>query len=178
MTNKILLTSFAIWEAHHRSNASDDLIAASLQQGQWAKWHEEPSLLRQLPVDFQLAPQQVIAQIDALQPDIVVCCGMAEHRSVLTLESNGKHQSDMRQTTIALDRLVDGLAVTQVSHDAGDFVCNYLYYSVLKHIQRHRLACRGLFIHVPVLHEANLAPILQDFGMLLQRLQIETLEQP
>jgi pyroglutamyl-peptidase len=171
MTNKILLTSFDIWEAHHRSNASDDLIAAILQQERFAGWYEKLSLLRKLPVDFQLAPHQVIAQINALQPDMVVCCGMAERRSLLNLESNGKHQSTILQTAIALERLVEGLAMTEISHDAGDFVCNYLYYSVLKHIQTHRLACRCLFIHVPVLNEANLTPILQDVWMLLQRLQ-------
>ena len=171
MTNQILLTSFDIWKAHHRANASDDLIAAILQQERFARWHEKLSLLRKLPVDFHLAPQQVIAQIKALQPDVVVCCGMAERRSLLTLESNGKHQSDILQTSIALERLVEGLAVTEVSHDAGDFVCNYLYYSVLKHIQTQRLACRCLFMHVPVLNEANLAPIVQDVWLLLQRLQ-------
>ena len=176
MTNKILLTSFDTWKAHHRSNASDDLIEAIMQQDCFAKWHEKLSLLRKLPVDFQLAPQQVIAQIDALQPDIIVCCGMAERRSLLTLESYGKHQSAILQTAIAVDQLVEGLAVTQVSHDAGDFVCNDLYYAVLKHIQTHRLDCRCLFIHVPVLNEVNLAPILQDFLIILQRPPSKNLE--
>ncbi|PSB25477.1 peptidase C15 [Stenomitos frigidus] len=171
MTKRILLTSFDIWEAHHRSNASDDLIAAMSQPQRFAEWREKVTVLRKLPVDFQAAPQQVIAQIDAWQPEIIVCCGMAESRTKLTVESNGKHQSKILQTSIDVDRLVEDLTVTQVSDDAGDFVCNHLYYSVLQYIQTYRLSCQCLFIHVPVLHEVNLEPVLQDFLTILQLLQ-------
>lgn len=171
MPKQILLTSFDTWETHHVSNASDDLLAAMSQQALFADVEATIKLLRKLPVDFQLAPQQVIAEIDAFQPGVVICCGMAESRIDLTLESNGKHQEDMLRTAIAVDRLVEKLAVTQVSHDAGTFVCNYLYYSVLKHIQHHQLDCQCLFIHVPILNERNLESILKDFLTILQVLQ-------
>lgn len=167
MTNKILLTSFDCWEAHHTSNASDDLIAAMAQQNLFAAWHGKLSLLRKLPVDFHLAPQYVIAQIDALQPDLIICCGMAESRSLLTVESNGKHQSNVLQTTVDIDQLVEDLGFTKASHDAGNFVCNYLYYSVLKHIRDRCLNCQCLFVHVPILNKMNLAPVLKDFLAIL-----------
>lgn len=171
MPKQILLTSFDTWEAHHVSNASDDLLAAVSQQALLTDVKATIKLLRKLPVDFQLAPQQVITEIDALQPDVIICCGMAEGRTNLTLESNGKQRTDMLWTSIAVDRLVENLAVTQVSHDAGTFVCNHLYYSVLKHIQRCQLGCQCLFIHVPLLNERNLPSILKDFLTILQVLQ-------
>jgi pyroglutamyl-peptidase len=128
------------------------------------------SLLRRLPVDFQLAPQFVIAEIGAFQPDVIVCCGMAERRSHLTLELNGKYQADVLRTTVDVDRLVNGLAMTHISHDAGAFVCNQLYYSVLQHIRNHHLDCQALFVHVPPLNEENLVPIANDFFTILRLL--------
>jgi pyroglutamyl-peptidase len=155
MPKQLLLTSFDIWEPHHVSNASDDLLAAMEQQRLLACIQAKIKLLRRVSVDFALAPQQVIAEIDALKPDLVLCCGMAESRTVLTLESNGKHQTDHQLdilwTTIDLTRLVEKTVLTNVSHDAGTFVCNHLYYSVLKHIESHQLRCQCLFVHVPIL---------------------------
>ncbi len=142
-------------------------MTAMAQQDLFAAWHDKLFLLRKLPVDFQLAPQYVIAQMDVLQPDLVICCGMAEHRSLLTVESTGRHKTDALSTAVAVDRLVKRLEFTEVSHDAGTFVCNHLYYAVLKYIRDRGLNCRCLFVHVPVLNEMNLAPVLKDFLAIL-----------
>lgn len=168
MAPTVLLTSFDIWKSHHVSNSSDDLIAAMLQRG-WLS--ETTHLLRRLPVCFQGAPEQVITKITELQPDLVICCGMAEKRQQLTVESNGKHQGEVLQTPIDLDAMVADLTLTKVSHDAGNFVCNYLYYSVLKHSQTLPIASQSLFVHVPLLHANNQDTILQDFRSLLHSLQ-------
>lgn len=167
MAPSILLTSFDIWESHHVSNSSDDLIAAMLQRGWLSK---TTYLLRKLPVCFQGAPERVIDQITQLQPDIVICCGMAETRQQLTVESNGKHQGEVLKTKLDLEMMVANLPATEVSHDAGDFVCNYLYYSILKYLQTAPLASQTLFVHVPRLHADNQELILQDFRSLLQSL--------
>lgn len=171
MSTKILLTSFDIWKAHHKSNASDDLLHAIVKQNLLVPLKVDITLLRKLPVDFQLASQDVIAKLDGLQPDLVICCGMAERRSRLTVESNGNRQAHVLQTTVDVDRLVEGLAITDVSHDAGAFVCNDLYYSVLQHISDRHLACQCLFVHVPLLNEMNLMPIVKDFLTIVQLLQ-------
>lgn len=170
MTKQILLTSFDTWQAHQASNASDDLLVAMSQQKLFENVKAKIKLLRKLPVAFALAPQQVIAEMDALQPDFVICCGMAESRQDLTLESNGKHQEDVLWTAIDLDRLLEKLVTPKVSHDAGTFVCNHLYYAVLKHIQSQQSSCQCLFIHVPILSETNHPSILKDFLVILQRL--------
>ena len=59
---------------------------------------------------------------------------------------------------------------TYISHDAGNFVCNQLYYSVLQHIQAKPQLHQCLFIHVPLLNENNLATIGQDFAAIVQKL--------
>lgn len=172
MTTKILVTSFDTWKAHHVSNASDDLLALALKQGLPA---DRFYLLRKIPVDFQLAPTQVLAAIAEIQPRTVICCGMAEKRSQLSLESTGTKLDTLTgkplekiATTVNLNKLVDSLTITQVSHSAGKFVCNALYHSVLSYLRDRSPATNCIFIHVPVLTSANSSAILTDFMAILQ----------
>jgi pyroglutamyl-peptidase len=166
MPKKVLITSFDVWEAHHRSNSSDDLLVEMLARQQFeASIH----LLRKIPVTFVDAPEKVIAKIQTLQPDVIICCGMAETRSRLTIESNGKFGDEILETQMSLETLVEGLTVTSISDDAGTFVCNHLYYSLLKYIHDSRSRAKAIFVHVPVLTAMNLDAIADDFSQLLQR---------
>ena len=168
MSPSFLLTSFDIWEAHHQSNTSDDLVGELLQR-QWLS--PTTRLLRKLPVDFEQAPAQVIQAVESWRPDIVVCCGMAERRSRLAIESNGTVGMDTIYTPVNVDELVQGLSHTDVSHHAGRFVCNHTYYTVLRYIQSAKLPTRCVFVHVPRLTAANHEAIAMDFTQILTRLQ-------
>jgi len=163
----LLITSFDIWQSHHRSNSSDDLLATlGDRQLLPAKTH----LLRRLPVHFDLAPQRVIQAIEQWQPRHIICCGMAEKRRHLEIESTAKSPQEVLHTSVDLERLTANLSHTQISHDAGNFVCNHLYYSVLKHLRQRRLTSQCLFVHVPLLTDENLSPCVHDFSSLLQEL--------
>lgn len=162
----MLLTSFSTWKDHHTSNSSDDLLE---------QLAPDPlplglQFLRQLPVDFELAPQVAIAQIQQLQPRIVVCCGMAETRHRLNVEVQAVQQQRVLRTSVDVMALVEGLTFTDLSYDAGGFVCNRLYFDVLQHVQTQQPATQALFVHVPVLTTANRDRILTDFRQLLDRL--------
>jgi pyroglutamyl-peptidase len=168
MPKTTLFTSFDIWKQHHTSNSSDDLLGEMIER---KLLPEGVHFLRKLPVDFQLAPKEVIAKINELKPQLIICCGMAEKRKLLTIESNGKSEAEIIQTTINIHRLTKGLVTTRVSHNAGKFVCNALYYSVLKHIQNQQLNSQCLFIHVPLLNQSNRLNILKDFSTIVKNLQ-------
>lgn len=164
MTINILLTSFDTWLPHQPSNASDDLLAkvAEIESLPYAL-----TFLRKLPVDPKLGPMQAIAKIDELQPDLIICCGMAESRKILTVESTAISEGEILQTTIPLSSLVANLTLTEISDDAGKFVCEALYYSVLKHIKEKSLQSQCIFIHVPILTEENMEIILKDFLLIM-----------
>lgn len=167
MDKSLLITSFDIWEAHHVTNAADDLVGEFIQR--WPL--PDLQVLRHLPVDFELAPARVIAALEGWQPQVVICCGMAEQRSRLTVESCGCHLDEVMTTAIDLENLIADLAMTDISHDAGRFVCNYLYYSVLKFIQTNQLPTQCIFVHVPLLNQRNIEPIVADFARIVQRMQ-------
>jgi pyroglutamyl-peptidase len=170
----ILLTSFATWKAEQLSNSSDDLLATLLERNLFG---QEVHLLRQIPVDFELAPRRVLLAIDQIQPQAVICCGMAETRSRLSIEIKGKSETREIYTQLDVDHLVQDRLLTEISHDAGKFVCNHLYYSVLTHLQSHQPHTHGLFIHVPILNPKNLDPIVQDFTAILNLISAITLKQ-
>ncbi|WP_353259845.1 peptidase C15 [Prochlorothrix hollandica] len=163
----LLLTSFDVWLAHHITNSSDDLLEhLHHTQGLPPQCH----LLRRLPVAVAPALAQVQAAILAHRPRWVVCCGMAESRSRLELERQGVRGDRVLHTSLDLPRLSQGLAHTAISDDAGRFVCNDLYFSVLDWLQRDGLATQGLFVHVPPLTAETRSAIVGDFRTVLDRL--------
>src|SRR6476661_6354881 len=113
-----------------------------------------------------------ISKINQLQPDTIICCGMAESRQKLTVESCACCDSDIRKTAVNLEPLVADLAATEISHEAGKFVCEALYYAVLKHICDSQIAAKCIFVHVPILTPDNADKIVADFLLVMRRLTL------
>lgn len=165
--SKILLTSFQTWLPHQKSNSSDDLLE---EVAKLDSFSDSLTCLRHLPVDIAQAGERAIAKINELQPDIIICCGMAESRPQLSVESNARNENTVLKTPVNLDQLVEGSVGTMISHNAGKFVCEGLYHSVLNHVQQNGLKRQGLFVHVPVLSRNNITEILADFQLIMQKL--------
>lgn len=168
MRRKILLTSFDTWLPHQISNSSDDLLERVCQIDCIPS---SLTFLRKLPVDFELAPALALAKIAELQPDVILCCGMAEGREKLTVESRAVCGDETLQTSVDLEKIISGLSVTEISHEAGKFVCEALYYSVLNYLCSSSCwQSQCIFVHVPVLRDENMEPILADFLAIVERL--------
>ncbi len=157
----ILLTSFVPWKAWQPSNSADDLLCEIRQ-------NSLPSIafLRGLPVNLPVARDLTIAKIRYLQPQVIVLCGMAESRQRLSLESNGVRGDRQLYTALDLLKLTVDLPLTDISDNAGRFVCNSLYYDIL----RHTSAC--VFVHVPTLTDENRRAIVSDFRQILNRIML------
>lgn len=166
----ILLTSFQPWLDHHKSNASDDLLE-KLQAQNLAI--AKLIFLRNLPVETQSASEKTIAAIQLSQPDIVICCGMAESRDRLTIESQAFDQDQHYQTTVDLTALTESLSFTTISHDAGKFVCEGLYFHVLKYLCQAKAQTKAIFLHVPIFTNKNEALILKDVTQMLEKLVLD-----
>ena len=165
MNTRILLTSFQTWLPHQKSNSSNDLLLEIEKRS----FCSDISLffLKELPVDVKLASQKVISKIERQKPDVVICCGMAEKRDTLTIESNASYKECCLFTSVDLTRLSRNLKITKISNDAGKFVCEGLYYEVLNFIQSHNRDLSCIFLHVPLLNSGNLDLIVEDFCSIL-----------
>lgn len=166
MNQQVLLTSFTTWLPHQTSNSSDDLLHVVSQL------HAEHSYLRQLPVDIDLASKSAIAKIQELQPDTIICCGMAERRSQLTIEAQAIDRDNVLHTSVDLPQLITGIDGIEISYDAGKFVCEGLYYAVLKHLQDSQKLSRCIFVHVPILNADNSPEITTTFLSILHKLAL------
>ena len=180
MQKKILLTSFAVWLSEQESNSSDDLLLALAKM---ASLPHDLFFLRRLVVDVQLASSRVIAKINELQPDYIICCGMAASRYQLSVEVLASSTSicpqefinspeNIFQTTVDLEKLLVGTAAVEISYDCGKFVCEGLYYSVLDYLHRSQLTIKCIFVHVPILNPENLPKIIADFILIINNLAL------
>jgi len=118
-------------------------------------------------VDVERASAAVIATIKAIDPDIAIACGMAESRTLLSLERRARWDEHTLTTTVDVDGLLAYLSNAVVSEDAGQFVCEGLYYRLLSYLGE-RTPC--LFVHVPVLAVENRPSIVSDFCALMRAL--------
>ncbi|WP_016953225.1 hypothetical protein [Anabaena sp. PCC 7108] len=183
MQKKILLTSFDTWLSEQQSNSSDDLL---LGLAKMACLPHDLIFLDRLPVDVQLASSLVIAKIKELQPDYVICCGMAASRSKLSIEvfacivsgqstdissldcAESFWQTTL-QTTVNVEQLVAGTTV-EISYDCGKFVCESLYYLVLEYLKQYQLPIPCIFVHVPILNQENLIEMIAEFVLIINKL--------
>ncbi|MCC5619498.1 peptidase C15 [Nostoc sp. CHAB 5836] len=171
MKKRILLTSFDIWLKDQLSNSSDDLL---LEVSKLDLIPHDLTFLRQLPVDVKLASTQVMGKINAIQPDYIICCGMAASRTQLSVEASASCGESILQTEVDLEKLVVGAAAIEISHDCGKFVCEGLYYSVLDYLRQNQLTARCLFVHVPILNQENFMGILADFVLIINKLALSS----
>jgi len=166
MAAKILLTSFTTWLPHHTSNSSDELL------GEISRVDLPHHLYfsRRMPVDIKAASKITVDKIEKIKPDAVICCGMAEKYNNLTVESQATCEDATLKTTVNLDRLIYGLREMEISHNAGKFVCEGLYYSVLHYLAKSHLDIPCIFVHVPRINTENLQIIKYNFTEIVSRM--------
>ena len=175
-TSKLLVTSFQTWLPHQSENSSDALLGYAASQLALPK---TCILLRNLPVDLMAAFQGVRQAVERDRPRAVVACGMAEARSQLTVEQFARRDGVALETGLPLPKLIEGLPQTEISQDAGNFVCNGLYFDLLASVAKAdnpgnevepAVIEAAVFVHVPILTPTNRDAIAADFQELLRRL--------
>jgi len=126
-----------------------------------------------LPVSYARAADALRATVRAADPDVVVCFGQAERDAVCverfahnldgaeSEDNDGAVSADAidpdgpvaYRSTLPVDELVaalraDGIAA-EASRDAGGFLCNRVFYSLMQLLERERPGTVGGFVHVP-----------------------------
>ncbi|WP_326566733.1 pyroglutamyl-peptidase I [Amycolatopsis rhabdoformis] len=129
----------------------------------------------ELPVEFEASLPALRAAIETHRPDLVVCAGEAGGRASVTPERVAINLIDARIPDNAGDQPVDvpviegapaayftslpvkaAVAAIQahgvpaaVSHTAGTYVCNQVFYGLMHLLATEFPALRGGFVHVP-----------------------------
>ena len=169
---KVLLTGFEPFDGEP-VNPSQEVLA-ELSGERIAGHRVEPLLL---PVDFEAAPERLLAAIEHHRPRLVLCTGEAGGSVGLRLErvalnfidariadGAGRQPREAKVLQDAPDAYFSALPLAQMaaalaehgvpaqlSLSAGSYVCNAVYFRLL-----HALAgsgVRGGFVHLPWLPE-------------------------
>jgi pyroglutamyl-peptidase len=125
-----------------------------------------------LPVSYARAAAALRAAIDDARPDAVVCFGLADNRTAISIERFA-HNLDEASTTdndeapgsgkeieagaplaLATSLPADEIAAAlqaegfpaEISRDAGGFLCNHVFYVLMRVLRPGQV---GGFVHVP-----------------------------
>ncbi|AXN39678.1 pyroglutamyl-peptidase I [Peribacillus butanolivorans] len=136
----------------------------------------------QIPTVFGKSFAVMEQLIQQHNPDIVICVGQAGGRLHITPERVAINMDDARipdnqgnqpidepiadkgpvayWSTIPIKRIVENMKESNipasVSHTAGTFVCNHIFYGLMDYITRTSSSIRGGFIHIPFIPEQTI----------------------
>ena len=129
----------------------------------------------EIPTSFVLGPQKVLNICKLEDPDIIICMGQAGGRKYISLERLAFNYMNARipdndknmpqntniyvggelayETSFDLNKIMLKLPKDkfEISYNAGTFVCNTVYYSILKYAKENNKS--ALFVHVPYIKE-------------------------
>ncbi|HEY7398253.1 MAG TPA: HIT domain-containing protein [Gaiellaceae bacterium] len=134
-----------------------------------------------LPVSYGRTPGALLEALRASDPEVVVCFGQASRRTAITVErvalnlddasdadnegvvSSGPIEPDAPASywsTLPVDELVAELrsagVPAAVSRDAGGYLCNRVFFTLMRYAATERPGLMGGFVHVPALPEQTL----------------------
>lgn len=136
----------------------------------------------QIPTVFGKSVAVLETLVQQHNPDIVICIGQAGGRLHITPERVAINLDDARipdnqgnqpidepivdkgpvayWSTIPIKRIVENMKESNipasVSHTAGTFVCNHIFYGLMDYIARTSSSIRGGFIHIPFIPEQTI----------------------
>lgn len=153
-----------------------------------------------LPCVFRRAPDQLSEHIRLDMPVLVICLGLASGRTAITPERVAVNISDAPIpdnagcqpvdepivrggpaayfSTLPTKAIVQALRTrgipSELSHTAGTFVCNHLFYSLMHHLATLPCAPMGGFIHVPATTDQQIAGLPLNLTIEGVRVAIQT----
>jgi pyroglutamyl-peptidase len=134
-----------------------------------------------LPVSYARAGDALAQAVAAAEPELVVCFGQADGRTGISVERFALNVEDAAsadnegvvsareidpdgpaayRSTLPVEAIVAALRDAGIpaatSRDAGGFLCNHVFYALMRLLERERPDARGGFVHVPLLPEQAL----------------------
>jgi pyroglutamyl-peptidase len=135
-----------------------------------------------LPVSYARAADALRRAIRDAEPEVVICFGQADGRTGISIERFAHNLDDGATTdndaaqgsgtaiepdgplayasTLPVDEIVAALRADGIpasaSRDAGVFLCNHVFYVLMRALEQERPEARGGFVHVPLLPEQAL----------------------
>jgi pyroglutamyl-peptidase len=134
-----------------------------------------------LPVAYARSADALRAAVRNAEPDVVICFGQADGRTGISVERFA-HNLDSAvpvdndgvssgaqieasgpvayRSTLPVEEIVAALHAGGIpaseSRDAGGFLCNHVFYVLMRVLEQERPGAKGGFVHLPLLPEQAL----------------------
>lgn len=144
--NKILYTGF------NGKNNSSKILLDNINTSMDNKLYLKNS--------FKTSVEQLEKKIIKNEYDLIISFGQCPlDFNVIKLETNGKSDKENLSTMYDLTSFKNNLQNNNykviLSNDAGNYLCNNIYYHGLKIIRNNNLKCNMIFIHIPMLENID-----------------------
>ncbi len=114
---------------------------------------------------FTTSVKQLNSKIKNNNYDLIVSFGQALlDRDTIKIETTGKNNAFYKTNydyNYLKNRLEDKYNVI-ISNDAGNYLCNNIYYNGLKYIKENNLKTKMIFIHIPKIDNISFINELAD----------------
>lgn len=192
---RILISGFEVFGNNKTNPTSKLIIALENKELSYPSSLKVDQIL--LPVTFEHSFELLQEKIESMNPDIILCFGLAAKKKSIELENVAVNKIDAEiednQGEMPKAQLINikgpdsyfstlpllgmeaalksaGIPV-KISNSAGSFVCNYLFYRLMESNQKTLRLCG--FIHVPQLPEDSaVGESSQDFNELKRAVEI------
>lgn len=102
---------------------------------------------------FETSKNQLEELLQKQEYDLIILLGQKPKVNALYLECQAYVNGNKLVTRYKYDglekMLTDSGVKTVISNNAGDYLCNHVFYIALKHIQDNNLKTNMMFIHIP-----------------------------
>ena len=102
---------------------------------------------------FNTCERQIIEAIDTYKPDRILSFGQKPHSNRLYIETSARRDDTVLHSNWDVSALEVSLKAKQIkyklSDDAGNYLCNHVFYTGLDFIKQQSLDTKMIFIHVP-----------------------------
>lgn len=101
---------------------------------------------------FDTSVKQLINKLKNYE--LIISFGQAPlDTDTIKIEVIGKKDKDLYKTDFNYSKIKEDIEKigfkVKISEDAGNFLCNNLYFNGLKYIKENNINCKMIFIHIP-----------------------------
>ncbi len=131
------------------------------------------AVARRLPCVYDACVAEFIEAFESLKPEAVLMTGQAAMRAIVSVERIARNVSSgsapdnrcvagaamklggpaLLEATVSANDIARAIRATglpaRVSSNAGDYVCNHLFYGGLRHLLNKAPATPAVFVHLP-----------------------------
>jgi len=102
---------------------------------------------------FTTCEKEIVKAIIQQKPKYILTFGQKSNTDILYIETTGCRNGIILDTDFNVEALVQSLKAAKISYclsnNAGNYLCNHVYYSGLDFLKQHSLDTKMIFIHVP-----------------------------